>query len=1065
MVHFKNPNNTQLNKVICEGTYFTVGDSNYYSAGTYVNVLTNQYGCDSTVSLTLSTTPNTVYSIDTIHTSLCGYPINQYIYTANTIFTDTLSNAYGCDSLATYYLTFDEQVVSDEDYTKISLGSFVSQPKTLLAVDFDDDLDIDVFSTSSDHNLVYLENTGNEHYRQKTISTSFTNIKTIETFDYGNDGKKDLLVTFEDNCALGVILNTGCGYMDLILSSCISTYTLGDLDNNGIVDVIMRENSTIRTLFNGQEFNRIHFNNGIIVSAEDYDGNGKTNLIVRKGNLLNIYDFEAEHYTLLYSIPLEVNYFRKIELADIDNDGDKDVVYVITDKFDNFFIKVAFIEDHQVQSTKVIQSLYPNYTNYPVYKEYFVLGKIAGSSYYDILVYKNQHGSSSATNIVVHKNIDGQNFKDSTLFTRSSFGNYQQKIGDLKIVDLNNDGQSDILYSLNNHSGSLRSSLIKSLSVNADGNYTSQDIANNRGVNFIVNSNHRQMHAKFGPQINSYMNGYSIDVDEQGGVKLNSTSVFDENFAAGTTIQSSNNGRQNEVDYDLDGDLDILVGFVTGEFHQFIENHGDYYEAHDHLLGLTNFDYDVTFEDYDLDGDADMIIDKGLAWRPKLGSSYGEVQNIYSWTKPENGKVLTVVDLDMDGDKDVIVQLQYINSNQKVVQIYNNIGSNQLVYHSDLEDHNYLMTKDFNADGNIDMLCDSVWLKNNGNLSFESVAYPNSVTRPQVFKDINYDGYEDVLYQDGATILWALDDGSLQYSLGQKIVTTQEESIKAKLRLIDFDYDGDLDVLSIEHNKSYIYHAHKEFVNLYENKTEKTYCTIGTNSNKFEWIKKVNFNHGDLVNTSGKNNGGYGDYTHKSFVVNTGDNVHAKLKPGYKNGAKKLYWRVWVDWNNDGDFNDSGEKVLQKKGKYTKTGNFTVPSHAVSSHLRMRVAMKRNKFPKACGSFGRGEVEDYTIKVGLNTSNLKQAQNENMALVENQDISVINPVMQGQLIFGKIQRETKEDLQLTIVNILGQPMSSHSIAWRASETSFELPSDHLIPGVYFIRINGSKDDVVKIVVL
>ena len=74
-------------------------------------------------------------------------------------------------------------------------------------------------------------------------------------------------------------------------------------------------------------------------------------------------------------------------------------------------------------------------------------------------------------------------------------------------------------------------------------------------------------------------------------------------------------------------------------------------------------------------------------------------------------------------------------------------------------------------------------------------------------------------------------------------------------------------------------------------------------------------------------------------------------------------WRVWIDWNRDGDFTDSGELVYAPSGSSsTVSGNFNTQS-GFSGQTRMRISMKWNGTPTSCETFSYGEVEDYTISV------------------------------------------------------------------------------------------------------
>lgn len=77
-------------------------------------------------------------------------------------------------------------------------------------------------------------------------------------------------------------------------------------------------------------------------------------------------------------------------------------------------------------------------------------------------------------------------------------------------------------------------------------------------------------------------------------------------------------------------------------------------------------------------------------------------------------------------------------------------------------------------------------------------------------------------------------------------------------------------------------------------------------------------------------------------------------------------YNVWVDWNNDNDFNDFGENVISTGYLSTPAslGAITIPTGQAPGNYRMRIrnAYLSNPAP-ACGSFDYGEAEDYTVRV------------------------------------------------------------------------------------------------------
>jgi len=143
------------------------------------------------------------------------------------------------------------------------------------------------------------------------------------------------------------------------------------------------------------------------------------------------------------------------------------------------------------------------------------------------------------------------------------------------------------------------------------------------------------------------------------------------------------------------------------------------------------------------------------------------------------------------------------------------------------------------------------------------------------------------------------------------------------------------------------------------------YCTSQGNNFSYEWIAGVTV--GSLTNTSGA--AGYTDFTSKSVTLAAGTAYNISLVPGFASTTYDEYWKIWIDLNKDGDFDDSGELVFDAgaMSKTTVTGTLTVPSGTAATTTRMRVSMKYNAAQTACESFSYGEVEDYTAVITATT--------------------------------------------------------------------------------------------------
>ncbi|MEZ4827479.1 MAG: GEVED domain-containing protein [Bacteroidia bacterium] len=143
------------------------------------------------------------------------------------------------------------------------------------------------------------------------------------------------------------------------------------------------------------------------------------------------------------------------------------------------------------------------------------------------------------------------------------------------------------------------------------------------------------------------------------------------------------------------------------------------------------------------------------------------------------------------------------------------------------------------------------------------------------------------------------------------------------------------------------------------------YCLSQGNDVSFEWIQEVSA--GPLLYTSGKNDG-YGAFTDYSWQLVKDSVYNLLLTPGYAGFAFSESWRVWIDFNQDGVFNDTTERVFgtttAQSGQIA--AQIHIPPNALTGPTRMRVSMRfggfsGNQVPHPCESFNEGEVEDYCI--------------------------------------------------------------------------------------------------------
>jgi len=124
-----------------------------------------------------------------------------------------------------------------------------------------------------------------------------------------------------------------------------------------------------------------------------------------------------------------------------------------------------------------------------------------------------------------------------------------------------------------------------------------------------------------------------------------------------------------------------------------------------------------------------------------------------------------------------------------------------------------------------------------------------------------------------------------------------------------------------------------------------------------------NVSVGSIDHSSEMSYGGYGDHTEHSTDMEIG--VEYELTVTAADSIETDECGVWVDWNQDLDFDDDGEAfaVSGSPGEGPYTAAIVPPGDAELGETRMRIRIARGVAPEPCGQGGEGEVEDYTIVV------------------------------------------------------------------------------------------------------
>ena len=106
----------------CDSYTWSTNSQTYTQSGQYTEVLTNQVGCDSTVTLNLTITNSNTGSETVTECDSYTWSTNNQTYTQSGQYTEVLSNQNGCDSTVTLDLTINSS--SSSTQTDTGLDSY-----------------------------------------------------------------------------------------------------------------------------------------------------------------------------------------------------------------------------------------------------------------------------------------------------------------------------------------------------------------------------------------------------------------------------------------------------------------------------------------------------------------------------------------------------------------------------------------------------------------------------------------------------------------------------------------------------------------------------------------------------------------------------------------------------------------------------------------------------------------------------------------------------------------------------------------------------------------------------
>lgn len=148
------------------------------------------------------------------------------------------------------------------------------------------------------------------------------------------------------------------------------------------------------------------------------------------------------------------------------------------------------------------------------------------------------------------------------------------------------------------------------------------------------------------------------------------------------------------------------------------------------------------------------------------------------------------------------------------------------------------------------------------------------------------------------------------------------------------------------------------------------YCNVNFPASNVEPITLVKFNSINNVTSAALSQPAYQDFSATISTTVVREESYLITVQGNTNGDWLTHIDVYIDWNQDMDFDDANEhyyigSILNSTGIDGKeaSATITVPLSAALGSTRMRVIKKWDVSALPCNTTGYGQAEDYTIIV------------------------------------------------------------------------------------------------------
>ena len=148
---------------------------------------------------------------------------------------------------------------------------------------------------------------------------------------------------------------------------------------------------------------------------------------------------------------------------------------------------------------------------------------------------------------------------------------------------------------------------------------------------------------------------------------------------------------------------------------------------------------------------------------------------------------------------------------------------------------------------------------------------------------------------------------------------------------------------------------------------QTTLCASSATNFGYEYMANITINGQYYQGNTGYSGPGYYNYTGTPIpTINAGQNISISFTAQTK-GAYQQYFKLWIDFNGNGNLNDAGELVYSHTDTWTGTrsfnSTFTVPTSVFNGQVYARFIMVYSASPTLCGNYPYGNTFDFRTTI------------------------------------------------------------------------------------------------------